>query len=44
MNPVTLQAEDIKRAITRIAHEILEKNKGTENLALVGIRSQIVAI
>ena len=29
---------DIKRALTRIAHEIIEKNKGTENVALVGIQ------
>ncbi len=44
MNSVTLQAEDINRAITRIAHEILEKNKGTENLALVGIRTRGVTL
>jgi pyrimidine operon attenuation protein/uracil phosphoribosyltransferase len=29
---------DINRALTRIAHEIIEKNKGTENLCLVGIQ------
>ncbi|HQA06485.1 MAG TPA: bifunctional pyr operon transcriptional regulator/uracil phosphoribosyltransferase PyrR [Syntrophomonadaceae bacterium] len=28
----------IKRALTRIAHEIIEKNKGVENVALVGIQ------
>lgn len=28
----------IKRAITRIAHEIIEKNKGVEHVALIGIR------
>jgi pyrimidine operon attenuation protein/uracil phosphoribosyltransferase len=28
----------IKRALTRIAHEIIEKNKGVEKLALIGIR------
>ncbi len=28
----------IQRAITRIAHEILERNKGTEGLCIVGIR------
>ena len=27
----------MRRALTRIAHEILEKNHGAENLALVGI-------
>jgi len=44
MNSAILDAEDIKRAITRIAHEILEKNKGTENLALVGIRTRGVTL
>ncbi len=29
----------MNRAITRISHEILEKNKGTERLALIGIRT-----
>lgn len=28
----------VKRAITRIAHEIIEKNKGVDKLALIGIR------
>ncbi|MEQ8236564.1 MAG: bifunctional pyr operon transcriptional regulator/uracil phosphoribosyltransferase PyrR [Syntrophomonadaceae bacterium] len=28
----------IKRALTRIAHEIIEKNKGVDNVALIGIR------
>lgn len=35
-----LDGDAIRRATTRIAHEILERNKGTENLALVGIRSR----
>ncbi|HPF19838.1 MAG TPA: bifunctional pyr operon transcriptional regulator/uracil phosphoribosyltransferase PyrR [Syntrophomonas sp.] len=28
----------VKRAITRIAHEIIENNKGVEKVALIGIR------
>lgn len=36
---VILDQAGITRALTRIAHEILERNKGTENLVLVGIRS-----
>lgn len=28
----------MRRALTRIAHEIIEKNKGVENVAVVGIR------
>ena len=34
-----LDQAGVNRALTRIAHEILERNKGVENLALVGIRS-----
>lgn len=30
----------IRRALTRIAHEILEKNKGVENCTLIGIRTR----
>lgn len=30
----------INRALTRIAHEILEKNKGGENLVLVGVKTR----
>lgn len=32
-----LQEADIKRALTRIAHEIIESNKGTDSLVLLGI-------
>jgi len=35
-----LDADEIRRAITRIAHEILERNKGAGNLAVVGIRTR----
>jgi len=35
-----LDKEAISRTITRIAHEILEKNKGTLDLCLVGIRNR----
>ena len=34
-----LDKAGIARAITRVAHEILEYNKGGENLALIGIRT-----
>ena len=34
----------IKRALIRIAHEIIEKNKGTDNIALVGIKSRGVPL
>jgi pyrimidine operon attenuation protein/uracil phosphoribosyltransferase len=35
---VLLEEKDMDRALSRIAHEILEKNKGTQDLALVGIK------
>lgn len=34
----------IGRSLSRIAHEILERNKGTEHLAFVGIRSRGVPL
>ena len=34
---VVMDATAVDRAITRIAHEVLEENKGAEGLALVGI-------
>ncbi len=44
MTTLLMNAEDMNRAITRIAHEILEKNKGTGDLALVGIRTRGVVL
>ena len=35
-----LDSDTILRALTRIAHEILEKNKGIDKLCLVGIRNR----
>lgn len=35
-----LDKEGIARALTRIAHEILEHNQGTANLCLIGIRTR----
>ena len=32
-----LSADDLSRAITRISHEVLEANRGAENLVLLGI-------
>ena len=34
-----MDGPEMGRALTRIAHEILERNKGTRELALVGIRT-----
>jgi pyrimidine operon attenuation protein/uracil phosphoribosyltransferase len=33
-----LDSKELNRALTRIAHEIIERNKGTDNLCLVGIQ------
>ncbi len=35
-----MDKESIQRALMRISHEILEKNRGTENLCIVGIRTR----
>ena len=35
-----LQEGDVRRAVTRIAHEILERNKGADDLVLVGIAAR----
>jgi pyrimidine operon attenuation protein/uracil phosphoribosyltransferase len=33
-------AEDVRRALTRISHEIVEHNRGTDDLVIVGIRTR----
>lgn len=35
-----LDAAAVRRALTRIAHEIVEKNKGTDDLVLIGIKTR----
>jgi pyrimidine operon attenuation protein/uracil phosphoribosyltransferase len=35
-----MDAKTIERALTRIAHEIVEKNKGAENMAIIGIQNR----
>jgi pyrimidine operon attenuation protein / uracil phosphoribosyltransferase len=39
-----LDPRDISRALTRIAHEILERNKGADDLVLLGIPSRGVPL
>ena len=34
-----MEAQEIMRALSRVAHEIIEKNRGVQDLALVGIRT-----
>ena len=35
-----MEPPDVRRALTRIAHEIVERNKGTDDLVIVGIRTR----
>jgi pyrimidine operon attenuation protein/uracil phosphoribosyltransferase len=35
-----LSESDIKRIITRLSHEIVEKNRGSENLVIIGIQTR----
>lgn len=41
---VVLQSSDIARALTRIAHEILESNRGSDSLILLGIPTRGVIL
>jgi pyrimidine operon attenuation protein/uracil phosphoribosyltransferase len=42
--PEVMDADRMSRALTRIAHEILERNRGAGELALVGIRTRGVPL
>src|SRR5689334_14016337 len=35
-----MSAEDVRRALTRIAHEVIEHNRGVRDLVLVGMRTR----
>jgi pyrimidine operon attenuation protein / uracil phosphoribosyltransferase len=41
---VVMDADRMSRSLARISHEILERNRGVEDLALVGIRSRGVPL
>ena len=41
---VVMDADRIARTLARIAHEILERNKGVDDLALIGVRTRGVHI
>src|SRR5215217_281423 len=42
--PEVMDADRMSRALTRIAHEILERNRGLDEIALVGIRTRGVPL
>ena len=35
-----MEPDDVRRALTRISHEIVERNRGTDDLVIVGIRTR----
>ncbi|GHF53015.1 pyrimidine operon attenuation protein/uracil phosphoribosyltransferase [Deinococcus metalli] len=35
-----LSADEIRRGLTRIAHEIVERNKGAQDLAIIGVHTR----
>jgi len=41
---VVLDARDVSRALTRISHEILERNKGADDLLLLGLHTRGVPL
>ena len=41
---ILMTAEDIRRTLARIAHEIVERNRASKDLVLVGIRTRGVPI
>jgi len=41
---VVMDADRVSRSLARIAHEILERNRGVEDLALIGIRARGVPL
>ena len=42
--PLVVEADGIRRALARIAHEIVERNRGAGDVALVGIRRRGVPL
>jgi pyrimidine operon attenuation protein/uracil phosphoribosyltransferase len=42
--PIVMDADRVSRSLMRIAHEILERNRSLESLALIGIRARGVPI
>src|SRR5271169_6500910 len=41
---VVMTADEMRRSLARMAHEIVERNKSTENLLLVGMRTRGVPL
>ncbi len=43
-NKVVMTAEDIRRSLARVTHEIIERNKSTEHLILIGMHTRGVPL
>ena len=41
---VVMTAEEMRRSLARMAHEIVERNKSTDNIILVGMRTRGVPL
>ncbi len=41
---VIMSADDVRRAVVRVAHEIVEQNRGCQDLILVGMRTRGVPL
>jgi pyrimidine operon attenuation protein/uracil phosphoribosyltransferase len=42
--PIVMDRDRVSRSLTRIAHEIVERNRGVDHVALVGVRTRGVPI
>ena len=42
--PIVMDADRIARSLTRIAHEVVERNRGVEDIGLIGIHARGVPI
>jgi len=42
--PIVMDCDRVSRSLTRIAHEIVERNRGVDQVALVGVRTRGVPI
>lgn len=40
LKATVMDADQIRRSISRIAHEIVERNRGTEDIVVIGIKSK----
>ena len=43
-NTIVMSEEEMNRSLKRITHEIIERNKGVDNLVLVGIKRRGVPL